>query len=178
MDRSQNRGNVEPECGVPVHDEGQSQYNSALNRSSTPLQLHFTIFEDLPRAVRQLRGLVTDSQDRALPYFRPLHGTTPIIYTMQSHESRRKDGRLQDRVAIITGGSNGIGQAIALAYAKEGALVVVADLESAGQTTTSTADQIVSEGGQALFHQTDVCDAASTNSLVARTVETYGRLDM
>jgi NAD(P)-dependent dehydrogenase (short-subunit alcohol dehydrogenase family) len=97
---------------------------------------------------------------------------------MQSHESRRKDGRLQDRVAIITGGSNGIGQAIALAYAKEGALVVVADLESAGQTTTSTADQIVSEGGQALFHQTDVCDAVSTDALVARTVETYGRLDM
>jgi NAD(P)-dependent dehydrogenase (short-subunit alcohol dehydrogenase family) len=97
---------------------------------------------------------------------------------MQSHESQRKNGRLQDRVAIVTGGSNGIGQAIALAYAKEGALVVVADLESAGQTTTSTADQIVSGGGQALFHQTDVCDAASTNALVARTVETYGRLNM
>jgi NAD(P)-dependent dehydrogenase (short-subunit alcohol dehydrogenase family) len=97
---------------------------------------------------------------------------------MQSHEPQRKIGRLQDRVAIVTGGSNGIGEAIALAYAKEGALVVVADLEPVGQTTGSTVDRITSEGGQALFHQTDVCDAASTNALVAQAVEKYGRLDM
>jgi NAD(P)-dependent dehydrogenase (short-subunit alcohol dehydrogenase family) len=90
---------------------------------------------------------------------------------MQSHEPQRKIGRLQDRVAIVTGGSNGIGEAIALAFAKEGALVVVADLKPAGQTTTSTVDQIMSEGGQALFHQTDVCDAASTNALIAQAVE-------
>jgi NAD(P)-dependent dehydrogenase (short-subunit alcohol dehydrogenase family) len=98
---------------------------------------------------------------------------------MQSQpELQRRPGRLQDRVAIITGGSNGIGQAIALAYAKEGALVVVADVNFTGQTTTSTVDQIVSEGGQALFHQTDVCNASSTNALIAQAVEAYGRLDM
>ena len=98
---------------------------------------------------------------------------------MQSQsELQRRPGRLQDRVAIITGGSNGIGQAVALAYAKEGAQVVVADLEPTGQATASTVDQIMGEGGQALFHQTDVCDAASTNALVAQAVKTYGRLDM
>ena len=97
---------------------------------------------------------------------------------MQSHGPQQKNGRLQDRVAIVTGGSNGIGQAIALAYAKEGALVVVADLAPTGQTTRSTVDQITSEGGQALFYQTDVCDAVSTNALVAQAVEKYGRLDM
>ena len=98
---------------------------------------------------------------------------------MQSQsELQRRPGRLQDRVAIITGGSNGIGQAIAVAYAKEGALVVVADLEPTGQTFASTVDRIVSEGGRGMFHRTDVCDAASTNALVARAVETYGRLDM
>jgi NAD(P)-dependent dehydrogenase (short-subunit alcohol dehydrogenase family) len=98
---------------------------------------------------------------------------------MQSQpELQRRPGRLQDRVAIITGGSSGIGQAIALAYAKEGTLVVVADLEPMGQTTTSTVDRIVSEGGEALFHQTDVCDASSTNAIVAQAVEKYGRLDM
>lgn len=98
---------------------------------------------------------------------------------MQSQsELQRRPGRLQDRVAIITGGSNGIGQAIAVAYAKEGALVVVADLEPTGQSFASTVDRMVCEGGRGLFHQTDVCDAASTNALVARAVETYGRLDM
>jgi NAD(P)-dependent dehydrogenase (short-subunit alcohol dehydrogenase family) len=97
---------------------------------------------------------------------------------MQSQKTQREIGRLQGRVAIVTGGSNVIGEAIALAYAKEGALVVVADLEPVGQTTGSTVDRITSEGGQALFHQTDVCDAASTNSLVAQAVEEYGRLDM
>lgn len=98
---------------------------------------------------------------------------------MQSQsELRRRPGRLQDRVAIITGGSNGIGQAIALAYAKEGASVVVADLQPAETTTTSTVDRIMGEGGHALFHQTDVCNAMSTNALVAQAVETYGRLDM
>jgi NAD(P)-dependent dehydrogenase (short-subunit alcohol dehydrogenase family) len=75
---------------------------------------------------------------------------------MQSQETQRSPGRLQGRVAIVTGGSNGIGEAIALAYAKEGALVVVADLEPVGQTTGSTVDRITSEGGQALFHQTNV----------------------
>jgi NAD(P)-dependent dehydrogenase (short-subunit alcohol dehydrogenase family) len=95
-------------------------------------------------------------------------------------ELQQKTGRLQDRVAIVTGSSNGIGQAIALAYAREGALVVVADIGSAhdGQTTASTVDQIVREGGQALFHQADVCDAANTDALVAQAVKTYGRLDM
>jgi len=100
---------------------------------------------------------------------------------MQSRsEPQRKPGRLQDRVAIVTGGSNGIGQAIALAYAEEGALVVVADIQptQGGQTITSTIDQIVSEGGRALFHQTDVCDAASTDALVSQAVNAYGRLDM
>jgi NAD(P)-dependent dehydrogenase (short-subunit alcohol dehydrogenase family) len=95
-------------------------------------------------------------------------------------ELQQKNGRLQDRVAIVTGSSNGIGQAIALAYAREGALVVVADIGSVydGQATASTVDQIVREGGQALFHQADVCDAANVDALVAQAVKTYGRLDM
>jgi NAD(P)-dependent dehydrogenase (short-subunit alcohol dehydrogenase family) len=100
---------------------------------------------------------------------------------MQSQpELPRKNGRLQDRVAIVTGSSNGIGQAIALAYAREGALVVVADIGSVhdGQAAASTTDQIVREGGQALFYRADVCDAADTDGLVAQAVKTYGRLDM
>jgi NAD(P)-dependent dehydrogenase (short-subunit alcohol dehydrogenase family) len=100
---------------------------------------------------------------------------------MQSQpELQRRTGRLQERVAIVTGSSNGIGQAIALAYAREGALIVVADIAPVheGQATASTVDQIVRQGGQALYHQADVCNARDTEDLVAQAVKVYGRLDM
>jgi len=95
-------------------------------------------------------------------------------------ELRRIPGRLQDRVAIVTGGSNGIGQAVAMAYANEGALVVVADTGPARneEANATTVDQILRIGGQALFYKADVCEAASADALVAQAVQAYGRLDM
>ena len=92
-------------------------------------------------------------------------------------------GRLNHKVAIITGGSSGIGRAIALAYAREGAQVVVADRESHSQhvseATMATTEAIRLECNQkALFVQTDVCSADSIDALVAQTVREHGRLDM
>jgi NAD(P)-dependent dehydrogenase (short-subunit alcohol dehydrogenase family) len=90
--------------------------------------------------------------------------------------------RLQDKVAIVTGASSGLGRAIAVRYAQEGAKVVCADLtptarsqEEAGITTH---DLITQKSGQAIFVQTDVGDATQMENLVAEAVKVYGRLDM
>ena len=82
----------------------------------------------------------------------------------------------QDKVALVTGGSSGIGRAAALAFAREGARVVVADvLVEGGEETVRLVRQA---GGQATFVRTDVSRAADVEAMVRHTVETYGRLDI
>jgi NAD(P)-dependent dehydrogenase (short-subunit alcohol dehydrogenase family) len=83
--------------------------------------------------------------------------------------------RLLGKVALVTGGSSGIGKASALAFAREGAKVVVSDINVAGGE--ETARLIQEAGGEALFIKADVSQAAEVEALVKQTVETYGRLD-
>lgn len=82
---------------------------------------------------------------------------------------------MADRVALVTGGSSGIGRATALAFAAEGARVVIAS------RTQETGEAVVAEigatGGEAIWVQTDVSKAVDVEALVARTMSTYGRLD-
>jgi NAD(P)-dependent dehydrogenase (short-subunit alcohol dehydrogenase family) len=82
---------------------------------------------------------------------------------------------LAGKVAIVTGGSAGIGRAAALAVATEGAAVVVADVDA--ERGEAVAREIVDTGGRAVFVLTDVADDASVAALVARTVEEYAGLD-
>jgi NAD(P)-dependent dehydrogenase (short-subunit alcohol dehydrogenase family) len=84
-------------------------------------------------------------------------------------------GRLQGKVALVTGGSAGIGRATALAMAREGAQVVIANRGVAGGE--ETVRLITMAGGEATFLQTDVSRTTQVEALIARTVETYGRLD-
>src|SRR5262245_23918257 len=84
-------------------------------------------------------------------------------------------GHVEGKVAIVTGGASGIGRATALTFAREGAKVVIADMnEDGGQQTVHL---ITEKGGEAIFVRTDVSKAVEVQALISKAVETYGRLD-
>jgi NAD(P)-dependent dehydrogenase (short-subunit alcohol dehydrogenase family) len=82
---------------------------------------------------------------------------------------------LQGKVTLVTGASSGIGRAIALAYAREGAKVVVSDVNVAGGE--ETVSLVREQGGDAIFVPADVSRAEDCQRLVERAVAHYGRLD-
>jgi NAD(P)-dependent dehydrogenase (short-subunit alcohol dehydrogenase family) len=85
-------------------------------------------------------------------------------------------GKLDGKVAVITGAASGMGRATSLRFAKEGAAVVVADLNSqAGEATVS---EIAAGGGRAVFQHTDVGSDAAIKSMIDRAVKEFGRLDI
>jgi 3-oxoacyl-[acyl-carrier protein] reductase len=84
--------------------------------------------------------------------------------------------RLQDKVAIITGGGQGIGRAYALRFAREGAHVVVADIN--GANAAAAAREVEGLGRQGLAVTTDVSDEASCKALAEKVHERFGRIDI
>lgn len=87
--------------------------------------------------------------------------------------------RLKDRVAIVTGGASGIGRAIAMLFAREGARVVIGDVtETPLEGGPPTREVIAAEGGTVRFHRCDVAAAADIDALVAAAVAEFGRLDV
>jgi NAD(P)-dependent dehydrogenase (short-subunit alcohol dehydrogenase family) len=85
-------------------------------------------------------------------------------------------GRLDGRIAIVTGAGSGIGKATAKRMAAEGAHVIVNDINEA--TASATADEIRAAGGRADAHACDVTDSAAVNAMVDEAVHQHGRLDI
>lgn len=83
--------------------------------------------------------------------------------------------KLTNRVVVITGSGSGIGRACAIEFAKEGAKVVVTDINQQG--AEETVNQIKADGGTAIAFRTDVSDPESVKQLVAFTLKTYAKID-
>jgi NAD(P)-dependent dehydrogenase (short-subunit alcohol dehydrogenase family) len=84
--------------------------------------------------------------------------------------------RLQNKVALITGGGSGIGKASSLLFAREGAKVVVVDLKK--ETAQATVDEIRKAGGEAKAFGADVSKAKDAEAMVKFAEESYGRLNV
>jgi NAD(P)-dependent dehydrogenase (short-subunit alcohol dehydrogenase family) len=84
--------------------------------------------------------------------------------------------KLKDRVAVITGSGGGIGRAAALEFAREGAMVVVADIQHSG--ALETVEQIRKLGGTSHAVETDVSNPDSVRNLVAETLRVYGKVNV
>jgi 3-hydroxybutyrate dehydrogenase len=84
--------------------------------------------------------------------------------------------KLDRKAALVTGAASGIGRAIALRYAAEGAAVAIADLQAAG--AQAVAAEIERNGGKAIALPMDVTDEAAVNAGVEKTVSTFGRIDI
>lgn len=89
----------------------------------------------------------------------------------------RGSGRLEGRAALITGGDSGIGRAVALAFAREGADVAIVYLEEE-QDAQETAALIHGKGRRCLLHRCDIGSKEACAGAVAAAVETFGRLDI
>src|SRR5712691_7563128 len=88
--------------------------------------------------------------------------------------------RLKDKVALITGSGHGIGRGTALAFAREGARIVINDLatEPSAGHAADAAQLIRAEGGEVEVWLGDASDTSDMRRVVASTVERFGRLDI
>lgn len=109
----------------------------------------------------------------------PMPGYTDEMTPEPDHgeHSYRGSGRLKDRAALITGADSGIGRAVAIAFAREGADVVIAYLEE-DEDAEETARWVTDAGRQAVLVKGDIQDEAHCRMLVERTENAFGKIDI
>jgi len=118
------------------------------------------------------------------PPFQPQPITEPGLEGRMSPKPRyeagryRPAGKLDDRVALVTGGDSGIGRAVALMYAREGAHVALVYLEEEEPDARQTVADIQAEGREAITIPGDVTDPEFCRAAVERVVERFGKLDI
>ena len=83
--------------------------------------------------------------------------------------------KMDGKIALVTGGGNGIGQAACLEFARQGAKVMVVDIDAAAGEKTAVA--IRAMGGDAESFQADVSQSSDVQAYVAHTLKTFGRID-
>ncbi|MEU3414882.1 SDR family oxidoreductase [Streptomyces sp. NPDC006658] len=93
-------------------------------------------------------------------------------------ESYRGSGRLDGRAAVITGGDSGIGRAVALAFAREGADVLFTHLDEEADEARETARLVEDAGRKAVAVSCDIRDEDNCRALIARAVDEFGRIDV
>lgn len=87
-------------------------------------------------------------------------------------------GRVEDRVCLVTGGGSGIGRITSSLFAREGAIVLIADIDEAAASATATEIETASGAGRARAWQLDVTDPVSCERVVAEAVREFGRIDV
>lgn len=85
--------------------------------------------------------------------------------------------RLKDKIAVVTGSSRGVGKAVALAYAQEGAKVII-NYASNEQAASSVVHSIQEMGGQAIPLRADVARKAEAEGMIQKAIEEFGRIDI
>jgi NAD(P)-dependent dehydrogenase (short-subunit alcohol dehydrogenase family) len=127
---------------------------------------------------------VREPRPEPKPPFRKQHQQAPGLESQLSPRPRfeaeayRAARKLQGKAALITGGDSGIGRAVALLFAREGARVMIAYLPVEQSDAEATRDAIDQAGGQCLLMPGDLTDAAYCDNLVERAVEQLGGLDI
>lgn len=105
-------------------------------------------------------------------------GSEQAMHPSPDYEPRYAgSGRLKGKVVLISGGDSGIGRAVSVLFAREGASVAIVYLEE-HEDAKETAELVAAEGGRALLLPGDVADVAFCQSAVSKTVEQFGRLDI
>jgi NAD(P)-dependent dehydrogenase (short-subunit alcohol dehydrogenase family) len=94
------------------------------------------------------------------------------------YETYRGSGRLQDKKAVITGGDSGIGRAVALAFAREGADVVISYLSSEESDADETARVVEEAGRKAVKVPGDISEEAQCQALIQKAVDEFGHIDI
>ncbi|ATI83183.1 SDR family oxidoreductase [Sphingobium yanoikuyae] len=123
---------------------------------------------------------MTDAATPPLPeQQQEVPGVTEAMDPLPDHgeESYRGSGRLEGKKAIITGGDSGIGRAVAIAYAREGADVLISYL-SEDEDARETARLIEEAGRRAVLVPGDISNAQHCRAIVDRAVEAFGRIDI
>ena len=110
----------------------------------------------------------------------PPPGLTGRMRPIPDHgeESYRGSGRLTDKATVITGGDSGIGKAVAIAFAREGADVLISYLPEEEEDAQDTKKWVDEAGRKAVLVPGDIADPAHCRAIVAKAVEEFGRVDV